>query len=119
MIKQAIVVRTDLGMSKGKIAGQVAHAAVMTADIVRKYCPEWYNEWLHESNPPQTKIVLRIDSYDLMFKLHTSLGGKKLYNYMIYDAGKTQLEPNTPTCLGIGPAPAELIDPIIKDLKLL
>jgi len=37
----------------------------------------------------------------------------------IYDAGRTQLEPNTFTTLGIGPAPEEKIDPLIKDLKLL
>jgi peptidyl-tRNA hydrolase len=37
----------------------------------------------------------------------------------IYDAGKTQLEPNTFTTLGIGPAPDDEIDPLIKDLKLL
>lgn len=37
----------------------------------------------------------------------------------IYDAGKTQLEPNTFTALGLAPAPNHKIDQLIKDLKLL
>jgi peptidyl-tRNA hydrolase len=37
----------------------------------------------------------------------------------IYDACRTQLEPDTFTALGIGPAPEYKIDPLIKDLKSL
>jgi peptidyl-tRNA hydrolase, PTH2 family len=37
----------------------------------------------------------------------------------IYDAGRTQLEPHTFTTIGIGPAPEDQIDYLIKDLKLL
>jgi PTH2 family peptidyl-tRNA hydrolase len=113
-LKQAIIVRTDLGMGKGKIAGQVAHAAVQAAESIRRYCPDWYYSWLDEENI-QTKIILKVDSEaELQDLARAAFDSGK-----IYDAGRTQLEPNTFTTLGIGPAPEDQIDPLIKDLKLL
>ena len=38
---------------------------------------------------------------------------------MVHDAGLTQLEPGTATCLGIGPAPSNMIDLVTGGLKLL
>jgi hypothetical protein len=61
-LKQAIIVRTDLGMGKGKIAGQVAHAAVRAAESIRRYCPDWYYSWLEDEDAIQTKIILKVDS---------------------------------------------------------
>lgn len=42
-----------------------------------------------------------------------------IYNALIVDRGLTQIEPNTPTALGIGPAEMEIVDKITKHLKLL
>jgi PTH2 family peptidyl-tRNA hydrolase len=104
-------------MSTGKIAGQVAHAAVQAAHKIRKYNYDWYNSWLYEDDPSQTKIVFKVNGCSELIKLthETPLN----YLAFVHDAGKTQIEPNTLTCIGIGPLPNEIIDPIIKDLKLL
>ena len=37
----------------------------------------------------------------------------------VTDAGHTQIEPGTVTCISIGPAPEDMIDKVTKDLKLL
>lgn len=46
-VKQAIIVRTDLDMGKGELAGQAAHAAVQAAECIRIHYPDWYNSWLY------------------------------------------------------------------------
>lgn len=38
---------------------------------------------------------------------------------IIHDSGLTQVDPGTATCIGIGPAPAELVDKITGTLPLL
>jgi len=38
---------------------------------------------------------------------------------VVSDAGHTQLDPGTVTCMSIGPAPENAIDRITGDLKLL
>ena len=56
VIKQVIVVRTDLGMGKGKIAAQVGHACVLGAEHVRVSYPDWYKSWWGS----QEKVVLKV-----------------------------------------------------------
>jgi Peptidyl-tRNA hydrolase PTH2 len=60
-LKQAIIVRTDLGMGKGKIAGQV-----QAAESIRRYCPEWCYSWLDDDSL-QTKIILKFVCICLSF----------------------------------------------------
>ncbi|WP_338599771.1 peptidyl-tRNA hydrolase Pth2 [Sulfolobus tengchongensis] len=120
MFKMVIVVRTDIKMGKGKIAAQVAHAAVtLVLNVLNSNnlrWKEWLSEWLQEGQP---KIVVKTDSLDDIISRSNRAKEMNLPFSIIEDAGKTQLEPGTVTCLGIGPAPENLVDSITGDLKLL
>ncbi len=114
--KQVIVVRTDLKMSKGKLAAQVAHAAVSCVLKALEQRREWVMEWLKQG---QKKVVLKVDNLDDLLKIYDQAKAQGLPVAIIEDAGRTQLEPGTITCVGIGPAPASKIDKITGRLKLL
>ena len=43
----------------------------------------------------------------------------KIHIAVITDAGRTQVEPGTVTCMGLGPAPANELDKITGELKML
>jgi len=115
-LKQVIVARTDLGMGKGKLAAQVAHASLAAAEESMRGKRGWFDEWKQQG---QAKVVLKAGSEselrDLM-KVALSMG---LPCALIQDAGLTQLEPGTATCLGIGPAPVSMVDKVTGQLKLL
>ncbi len=116
-IKQVIVVRSDLKMGKGKLAAQVAHAALDAAESARMRHPDWYEAWREDG---QAKVVVKTDGGEAALedlrKQARSLG---LPVSLIVDRGLTQLEPGTMTCLGIGPGPSSEIDKVTGKLKLL
>ena len=110
--KQAIIVRTDLGMGKGKIAAQVAHASV---NALEKADSKTVEEW---KNHGMKKIVLKVGSKQELLELFQKL--KKLFPAaLIKDAGLTQITPGEPTCVGIGPTSEIELDKFLGDLKLL
>ena len=114
-IKQVIVVRTDLGMGKGKIAAQVGHACVLGAENVRKSNPDWFKEWWLG----QEKVVVKVESLKELEEIKKEAISLDLPWSEVTDAGHTQIAPGTTTCLSIGPAPEDKIDKITGDLKLL
>lgn len=115
-MKQAIVARLDLGMGKGKLAAQVAHASLSAAEEAMKRHEVWYSEWKVEG---QKKVVLKAQSQGELEELLKKARSAGLPAYLVEDRGLTQLEPGTVTCLGIGPAPDDEIDAITGKLKLL
>jgi len=115
-MKQAIVVRTDLKMGKGKVAAQVAHASLSAAEGAHERRSGWYEKWKDEG---QAKIVLKVDSEDALRDLLLKAKSAGLPAALVEDRGLTQLEPGTVTCLGIGPGPDSEIDGITGKLKLL
>jgi PTH2 family peptidyl-tRNA hydrolase len=114
--KQVIVVRNDLKMGKGKLAVQVAHAAVSSAEQARKYRKDWFDSWYREN---QAKICVKVDSENELRILKGKVDEAGIPNSLIADAGLTQLEPGTTTCLGIGPLPSQVADKYTGELKLL
>jgi PTH2 family peptidyl-tRNA hydrolase len=114
--KQVIVFRSDLKMSKGKIAVQAGHAAVSAAEEARKHCKEWWKAWIEEG---QCKIAVKVKSEKELLDLEKQAEELALPCALIIDRGLTEIPPGTITCLGIGPAPAEKIDKITGMLPLL
>ena len=114
-IKQVVVVRTDLDMGKGKIAAQVGHACVLGAEHVRKSHPGWFEKWWSG----QEKVVVKVSGLKELEAIKLAAIDLNLPWSEVTDAGHTQISPGTVTCISIGPAPANLIDRITGDLKLL
>lgn len=111
-MKQVILVRKDLNLSKGKLSVQVAHAS---AEAVLKSNKEKINEWRTFSK----KVVLVVDSENDLLKYKKEAEKLKLVTALIRDAGLTEIPENTLTCLAIGPDEDEKIDKITGKLKTL
>ena len=104
-------------MGKGKIAAQVAHAALDAAEAAKKKHPGWYESWRELG---QAKVVVKTDGgEEELQELNKQARSLGLPVSLIQDRGLTQLEPGTTTCLGIGPGPADQIDRVTGKLKLL
>jgi PTH2 family peptidyl-tRNA hydrolase len=115
-MKQAIVVRHDIKMGKGKLAAQVAHASLSASEEARGKRSKWYMEWREQG---QAKVVLKAQSEAELRELYGKARSMKVPAALVEDRGLTQLEPGTLTCLGVGPGPDEEIDKITGKLKLL
>ena len=126
-MKQIIIVRKDLNMSKGKMAAQVAHASMaFLTDIIRKYSiwgceitgggvnyefytcsihipSDIYNDWICGSF---TKVILEAKNKYQLEKVYTianELGFKEGVHYFpIKDNCYTELEPEEVDENGVG-----------------
>ncbi|MDO9537066.1 MAG: peptidyl-tRNA hydrolase Pth2 [Thermoplasmata archaeon] len=113
--KMVIVVRNDIKLSPGKMAAQVAHAAVNCALAAKKNYKKYFEGWYDEG---QKKVVVKVKSINELRELQFLAKNAGLPNSLITDAGHTQLPPGTVTCLGIGPGPEDDINKITGHLKL-
>lgn len=111
-MKQAIVARTDLGMGRGKLAAQVAHASLTAYEETSS---DARMEW---KSGGQKKIVLKVASKDDLLDLAEQARREGLPYAVIRDAGHTQLDPGTVTTLAVGPAQEAHVDAVTGDLSL-
>jgi PTH2 family peptidyl-tRNA hydrolase len=108
----AIAVRKDLDMGKGKIAAQVAHAAVECSMKVSEKRTRWISEG-------QKKIVVWVKDEKELQELINKARSIGVSCCPIRDAGLTQLEPDTLTCSGFGPDEESVIDSLTGKFKLV
>ena len=114
--KMVIVTRKDLSLSAGKLAAQVAHAAVNCALVSKTKKPTWFGRWQREG---AKKVVVKVDLLEEFFALKEKAEDLGLVTSLIEDAGHTEIPAGTQTVLGIGPAPNNLIDQVTGELALL
>ena len=117
-IKITVCVRKDIAMSPGKIASQVAHACLQLAtnldlDPKRK---SLVRNWQQQSN--EKIVVLECHSLDAMKSIQSKASEFGVWSAPIADAGRTEVEPGTITCLAVGPGYENTIDKITGHLKL-
>ncbi len=98
-----IIINNDLNMNKGKIASQVGHVVqhmienILESYYLSKKCTDKYNSYIKWKSGSK-KIVLKTTHNNLL---------NLIQNYdcePIYDAGKTQVEENSLTCVGFYPS---------------
>lgn len=114
--KLVIGVRKDLDMGKGKIAAQASHAAVNCALWAEKHDKKAFKRW---ESSGQKKVVIRLANKDELMRLKGESDILGLFTSVISDAGFTQVEPGSVTCIGIGPAEESIIDQITQKYPLL
>lgn len=112
-MKQVIVMRTDLKMGKGKIAAQACHASL---NSYKKASKRSIKQW---ESFGQKKVVLKVSSEQELLQLYHIIKENGLPCSLIRDAGHTQIDPSTVTCLGVGPAIDSEVDKLTGHLKLL
>jgi peptidyl-tRNA hydrolase, PTH2 family len=113
-VKLALVVRADLGMGRGKIAAQVAHAAVI-AVLAALDSPD-FPGWLADGQP---KVVLKVPGAAGLAEVVERARSAALPVEVVHDAGLTQVAAGTVTCCAVGPATDERVDAVTASLKLL
>ena len=114
--KMVIVTRNDLKLSPGKLAAQVAHAAVSCALETKKLNKKWFSKWMREG---AKKAVVKTESADDFMILKQKADSLNIESVIISDAGHTEIPAGTKTVFGVGPAPSNLIDQVTGDLSLL
>jgi peptidyl-tRNA hydrolase, PTH2 family len=124
--KQVIVMRKDLGMRKGKMIAQGAHASLkVLTDRKRNVDADSYTieltpalaAWL---TGRFTKVCVSVDSEAALDAIVERARAANVPVALIVDAGKTEFHGvPTKTCCAVGPAWTDEVDAITGELPLL
>jgi PTH2 family peptidyl-tRNA hydrolase len=134
--KLVLVVRADLGMTKGehfglcvlelvlidflivgKIAAQCSHATLACyKTLLRTDQSLTLQRW---ESRGQAKVSVQVKSEDELLILQAQAMSLGICAKVIHDAGRTQIASGSATVLGIGPGPKSIVDQVTGGLNLL
>jgi len=116
-VKLVLAVRTDLGMSKGKIAAQASHATLACYKYMISRSPNSpiLKRW---ENGGQAKVAVQVKNEDDLLVLQAQAISLGLCAQVIRDAGRTQIAAGSVTVLGVL-GPKSVVDQVTGQLKLL
>lgn len=114
--KMVIVMRTDLGMSVGKMIAQACHAAVACNEQAKKTHSKQWARWRDEG---AKKVAVEAESLEELRELARKAEQLDIVQVLIQDAGHTEVAPGTTTCLGVGPDQAQRVDRVTGSLPLI
>jgi peptidyl-tRNA hydrolase, PTH2 family len=126
-VKMVIVMRKDLKNKKGekihtgKVIAQAVHSGLgFVWDNVKgkKICFEMSDEQYEWYNSGQTKITLKVDGEKALMEIFQKAKAAGVFVELITDAGRTEFDGPTKTCLALGPDTADKIDKITGGLSL-
>jgi PTH2 family peptidyl-tRNA hydrolase len=100
-------------MGMGKAIAQACHASI---EAYKNSNKEIIKKWEESGSK---KVILKVNSLEELLKIYEEAKKSGLVVSLIRDAGKTELEEGTITCIAIGPDYSEKIDKITGNLKLL
>jgi PTH2 family peptidyl-tRNA hydrolase len=124
--KQVIVMRTDLGMRKGKMVAQGAHASIAwLTELLRVAGHVDLREGLTDAQRAWVegdfvKVCVRVDSEEELRGVRDRAVRAGVQFATILDAGRTEFHGvPTLTCLAVGPDWADRVDAVTGELRLL
>ncbi|KAJ7783551.1 peptidyl-tRNA hydrolase PTH2-domain-containing protein [Mycena maculata] len=110
--KLVLVVRTDLGMTTGKIAAQCSHATLACYKTLSNKNPPLLRRWALTG---YLKSVVRCSDEDELLMLQAQAQSLNLCACSIQDAGRTQIAAGSTTVLGIA-GPSMLVEQVTQQL---
>lgn len=108
-----LFVNKGLGMSPGKMAAQVAHAACLAQ---RGSNPEMVEDWYKFGF--YTKLVMQADDEQHLTNIQKYLTDRNIKTFLIIDEGRTEIKKHSITALGVEVIDKNQLGEIFKEFDL-
>lgn len=115
-LKMWLAVRTDIEMSKGKLAVQAMHAAGWLHLLAFNDFPELMQAYMGQATP---KICVKAKNLAALERIEREAVAAGIPCYTVADAGRSEVEPGTKTVCMFGPAYRKDLPKYLRELNML